>query len=71
MNLLNLLIELASTPVQQRDLTDLLAKQSPAVQQAFVSQDNTLLKQQLRGSSTDEVFANERTVVQVSLDSCG
>jgi hypothetical protein len=63
MDLINLLIELASTPDHQNQLNSLLANQSGVIHHAFITHDAALLKQQLMLDNGDG-FANERTVAQ-------
>jgi hypothetical protein len=65
MDLLNLLIELASTPAHTGELNDLLLNQPSDIQQAFQTHNPALLRQQLISDGRKEIFADERTVVQV------
>lgn len=64
MNLINLLIELASTPVEQSQVNMLLATQPDSIQQAFLTQNANAVKQLLMMNQTDS-FANERAVAQI------
>lgn len=64
MNLINLLIELASIPDHQNQLNGLLISQPSAIHHAFITNDAAALKQHLMPNELDR-FANERTVTHI------
>jgi len=64
MNLINLLIELAHTSVEQKKFDQLLASQPDTIQQAFLTQNAGAIKQQLMKNQND-TFSNERTVALI------